>query len=266
VARKDPPIRDVSELEAAACRFWPPALKEREQTASVIPALLESQDKFIGLLHVADKSPTAWVDVLGATTDMPANLFLKHLMVLSDLGGEPLRKLHRNLPGFFANGQMRFVWHETEHIHQFGSLDQVRAWTNSSLGVDGRGLLRPRSLSPAIIDIAMLLLHGGASVEANVPGVILEKCTLGTLLGNKRSLDAFIRQGYIQVSRITGGATANAMGQLCQAYVRERLQAALPNWDFSRHTIPGISQNAGRTNMSFDLVAQGRRRHAAPSR
>lgn len=46
------------------------------------------------------------------------------------------------------------------------------------------------------------------------------------------------------------------MGQLCQAYVRERLQHALPTWDFSKHTIPGISQNAGRTDMSFDLVAE----------
>ncbi len=102
----------------------------------------------------------------------------------------------------------------------------------------------------------MLLIHGGSATDPGIPDDVLEKCTMGALIGKKRDLDSFVRQRYIHVSRITGGATANAMGQLCQAYVRERLENALPTWDFSRHTIPGISQNEGRTDMSFDLVAQ----------
>src|SRR5690606_27810447 len=43
---------------------------------------------------------------------------------------------------------------------------------------------------------------------------------------------------------------------LCQSYVSEWLQNALPHWVFLNHTIPGISQNAGRTDMSFDIVAE----------
>ena len=86
---------------------------------------------------------------------------------------------------------------------------------------------------------------------------MLDKCVVGSMLGDKPALDAFIRQRYLHVSRITGGATANRMGQLCQGYVAERLQAALPDWDFSARTVPGGSQNAGRTDTAFDLVAKG---------
>ncbi|MFA7237188.1 MAG: hypothetical protein WC058_10010 [Phycisphaeraceae bacterium] len=124
------------------------------------------------------------------------------------------------------------------------------------MNVDGAGLALATDLTEAMEDVAMLLIHGGTSVDPDLPDEIPEKCVIGSLVGRKRELDNFVRQRYIHVSRITGGATANTMGQLCQTYVRERLQNALPRWDFSQCTIPGISQNAGRTKMAFDIVAQ----------
>jgi hypothetical protein len=108
-------------------------------------------------------------------------------------------------------------------------------------------------------DVAMVLLHGGTAIEPSLPDEPYAKCCLGAMLGDKRALDAFVRQRYIHVSRITGGAAANTMGQLAEAYVRERLQAQLPKWNLSGHTIPGISQNAGRTYTSFDMVAESPR-------
>lgn len=44
------------------------------------------------------------------------------------------------------------------------------------------------------------------------------------------------------------------MGYLAQGYVKERLAQYLPRWDFSKSTIPGISQNEGRTATRFDIV------------
>ncbi len=248
--------RDINDLENHAFKFWPTVLTEREQTTSIIPKLIESQDKFIGILYVADALPVAWKDVLRATDGMPANLFLKHLMVLSDVGGEKLERFRTNILNFFPDGRMTFYWRDTEYIYEFQSLDICNTWSNKKLYVDGAGLVRPADLTAAMEDVAMLLIHGGTSIDPGLPDDIPEKCIIGSLIGRKRELDSFVRQRYIHVSRITGGATANAMGQLCQSYVRERLMNALEDWDFSRKTIPGISQNAGRTNMSFDLVAQ----------
>lgn len=248
--------RDIDDLEAHAAKFWPTVLAQREQKTSIIPKLIESQDKFIGILYVADASPVAWKTVLESTNGMPANLFLKHLVVLSDVSGEKLQRFRANILKFFSNGMMTFHWKGIKHIYQFQSLPSCRTWTNGSLKVDAAGIARPENLSSAMEDVAMLLIHGGASISPGVSDEISDKCIIGSLIGRKPELDGFVRQRYIHVSRITGGATANAMGQLCQAYVKERLQHALPKWNFSRHTIPGISHNAGRTDMAFDLVAE----------
>jgi len=248
--------RKIDDLEAHAVKFWPTALAQREQTTSIIPKLIESQEKFIGLLYVADATPSAWKDVLRATDGMPGNLFLKHLIVLSDVGGEKLQRFRTDLLTFFLNGVMTFHWKDADHTYTFCSLEECRTWTNSTLQVDGAGLANATDLSQAMEDVAMLLIHGGASIDPGLPDEISDKCIVGSLIGRKRELDSFVRQRYIHVSRITGGAASNKMGQLCQSYVREQLQIALPNWNFTRHTIPGISHNAGRTDMSFDLVAQ----------
>jgi hypothetical protein len=90
-----------------------------------------------------------------------------------------------------------------------------------------------------------------------LPEVLRERCILGGLLGRKQELEEFVRQRYIWVSRITGGATSNRLGQLAQQYVREFLLQALPDWTFiSNGSIPGISHNEQRTETSFDIVAQ----------
>jgi hypothetical protein len=248
--------RDIDDLQSHAFKFWPTSLAQREQTTSIIPKLIESQEKFIGILYVADALPVAWKDVLRATDGMPANLFLKHLIVLSDVGGEKLQRFRTDILNFFPDGVMTFRWKDTEHVYEFQSLDICRTWSNGTLYVDGAGLAQPANLTAAMEDVAMLLIHGGTSIDPGIPDDIPEKCIIGSLIGCKRELDSFVRQRYIHVSRITGGATANTMGQLCQSYVRERLQNALNGWNFSSHTIPGISHNAGRTDMSFDLVAQ----------
>jgi hypothetical protein len=187
---------------------------------------------------------------------MPANLFLKHLMVLSNVGGEQLQRFRANIKTFFTNRIMNYVWRDSLYRYRFRSLDSHSTWTNSRLGADGRRLTRAQELQDIHMDVAMLLLHGGSSVDPGVPEDLFGPCMIGTLLGRKAELDGFVRQRYIHVSRITGGATANAMGQLCQQYVCERLQAALVDWVFSRKSIPGMSQNAGRTDMAFDIVAE----------
>jgi hypothetical protein len=248
--------RSIEDLEAHAEKYWPRKLTALEQDASILPALHATQEKFIGVLYVADANPRAWSQALSLTTELSGNLFLKHLIVLSDVSGEKLQRLRSAIEFIFPDGAMHYVWREQTHTYEFQSLETVRRWANPNLGVDGPGLSHAQTLQAVHEDVAMILLHGGASIDPQVPDYILDNCVIGSLLGRKPELDAFIRRRYIQVSRITEGARANSMGQLCQRYIRERLQSSLPSWNFARHSIPNISQNAGRTDISFDMVAE----------
>lgn len=247
-------IRNLNDLEANALKFWPPKIAETERNASIIPKLIETQDKFISLLNIANADPFAWKKVLETTKELSANLFLKHLMVLSDIGGEKLMRFKRELPKLFENETMEFVWNGETHSYKFQTLLGKKTWSNTHLKVDGVGLVTNQMLSSVIEDIINLLLFGGAALADNLPAEIEEKCTIGTLIGHKRELETFVKQRYIWVSRITGGATANSLGNLAQKYVVDYLEAKLPKWDFKKKQIQKISQNK-RTLLSYDIVA-----------
>ena len=161
--------RNLNDLESQAERFWPTHLAEREQTSSIIPRLIDTQEKFIGILYVSDSGPEAWKQVLQATSGMPGNLFLKHLIVLTDVGGEKLQRFRAQFTTFFPRGKMTYVWNEKQFTYTFQSLRAVRTWTNPKLGVDGPGLASQQSLLSVHEDVAMLLLHGGASVDPTIP-------------------------------------------------------------------------------------------------
>ena len=157
----------------------------------------------------------------------------------------------------FPDRTLHFVWKSKDFSYEFKTLaiSESDNWSNDNLGVDGTGLTSVKAILPVIEDVIVLLMHGAASIDPGLPEVLSERCIIGSLLGNKAKLDVFVRQRYIWVSRITGGATANAMGHLAQEYVKERLKTLLPKWDFSQRSIPGISQNAGRTDIAFDIIA-----------
>jgi hypothetical protein len=248
--------RDYDNLKSSALIFWPTELTTKEKASSIIPKLLETQDKFISFLHIADKTPFAWKQILPSTNHLPANLFLKHLMILSDISGEKLKRFKSELPQILRDRAIHFLWKGKEYSYPFHTFGGKLSWSNKQLFVDGEGLSRPIVINDTLEDVIMLLLHGSASVDVGLPDEIHEKCIVGSLLGDKRGLDLFVRQRYIWVSRITGGATANRMGYLAEDYVREQLQSFMPNWNFSRKSIPGISQNDGRTPIQFDMVAE----------
>jgi len=248
--------RDFQELEANALRFWPEEIAEQERNSSIIPKLIATQDGFISLLHIADSGSFAWKQILPNSAQLPANLFLKHLMVLSDIGGEKLMRFKKELSKIFTDtdGTMLFTWNGKIYNYKFQTLSD-RKWSNDRLKVNGVGLARAENISPAIEDVANLILFGGLAIADGVPNEIIEKCIIGTLIGCKRELDTFVRQRYILVSRIIGGATSNALGNLAQQYVLNFLKNRLPKWDFSNKQIPNITHNQ-RTLLSFDIVAQ----------
>ncbi len=254
--------RTPEELRKHAILYWPTELAEQEKTASVIPLLLSTQDKFISILHVADSDPEAWKMALAATSDMSANLFLKHLMILSDVGGEPLNRLRTGFAKIFPNGLMKYTWKDNTYEYVFGAIPNASRLNNGRLFVDGRKLHIKKDLDPLTEDVIMLLLYGGVAIEGDIPDLVKDRCMIGSLIGDKSMLEKYIKQRYIWVSRITGGATANTLGQIAQEYVKNIIADELPDpgWEVtSDGTIPGISHNAGKTDINFDVVVKSPR-------
>jgi hypothetical protein len=244
------------ELKPRASLFWPDELRAKEEAISIIPKLIKTQDKFISILDVAELNPSSWKDVLAQTKDFPANLFLKHLMVLADVGVEPLKRIGTELKKIFADGKMVFMWREQSHEYTFKKILHGKKLNGKSLSVDGKSLAVARPLDDYLEDVTMLLLFGSAVINTKLPAEIGEKCMIGSLIGKSSELKRFVKERYIFVSKITSGAKSNALGQIAQNFVRDHLQEALPNWKITRNgQILGISQNDGVTDMDFDIVA-----------
>ena len=247
-------MRDIQDLENNALKFWPQEISDKEKSSSIIPKLIETQDKFISLLNISDANPFKWKDTLLSSKTLSGNLFLKHLIVLSDIGGEKLMRFKKELPGVFNNG-MNFIWDSKSFTYKFQTLTDKSNWNNKNLSVDGEGLIKSVELNPIMEDICMLLLFGGSAINENIPNDITEKCLIGTMLGKTEELETFVKQRYIWVSRITGGAEANTLGQLTQNYVKEYLEKKLPDWRINKDQLPNVSQNE-RTSLSVDIVAK----------
>jgi hypothetical protein len=145
--------RNLNDLELNAYKFWPPKIVELERNSSIIPKLIETQDKFISLLNIANSEPFAWKDALRLTKDFPANLFLKHLMVLSDISGEKLQRFKKELPKLFNKDIMEFVWNGGNYSYLFQTLSEKKKWDNKNMKVDGIGLSTVQELLPIIEDI-----------------------------------------------------------------------------------------------------------------
>ena len=245
--------RTVEELRDNAVFFWPKDLIDKEASISVIPTLLNTQTKFISILDVADSSPIAWKLALNITQELYPNLFLKHLMVISDVGVEPLKNI--NFKVMFPQKTMTYIWKNKLYDYTFQELLDKSSLSSSKLCVDSKGLLKPCILTPLLEDVIMLLMYAGVSTDEFVDEGLKEKCVIGSLLGKRDEIKQFVKQKYIWVSRITAGATSNTKGQLAQRYVLEKLQDKLPNWNLnSNGSIPGVSHNNGKTDMSFDIV------------
>lgn len=243
--------RSLGELEANSVGHWPESLVTAAASASVIPRLIKTQDQFISILNISDRSPLAWRDALKTTQSLPPNLFLKHLSVLTDIGGEKivhLKKQFATLP----SQVLRFSWQGNEESYRLESVAENSAWTNAALHIDGAGLSEAASLTPAMQDVCMILLWGGSALHPGLPSY-LDKCEVGSMLGLADELDRYVRQRYIHVSRITAGADANAIGHLCQSEVERALVAALPGWKLSR-SIPGVRAGRKAIDTEFDIV------------
>jgi hypothetical protein len=245
--------KTIEQLEENACRYWPRDIAEAVARINPIPLLVQTQDTFLSILKCADASPTAWIDVLNSCSTLRANVFLKHLCVLADIGGERLQRFSRDFSFLFPTNALEFEWNGNEYLYEFSNSSP--SWTNPKLGIDKDSLPLNHELSGDLKDVAMLILWGGSAINnASLPDELTQKCMIGNLIGHPDALEEFVHRRYIYVSRNTGGSTANDCGHACEESCISRLKALLPEpYIIGGHSVPGITQN-DKNETTFDIV------------
>lgn len=246
--------RTRTELEVHSCKWWPENLVTLEADASIIPTLIRTQDGFISILTLADATnPESVFNVMSAS-NYAVNLFLKHLMVLTDFGSEPLQRVNRDFLDYFPERKMSYVVDGQTFEYQFNGLPVRGALNNKKMHTDTENILHHERINPLFKDLIVLLLFGSNAVDDNIANIFM-KCTVGNLMGKSDELKEFIKQRYIFVSRITGGAQANGLGNAAQVYAKNYLEERLGQeyTILSNGHIPGVTHNDGRTLTTFDL-------------
>jgi hypothetical protein len=100
-----------------------------------------------------------------------------------------------------------------------------------------------------------ILLFASTSDYAEHAGLMA--CEIGSMLGDDDALTKFVRSRYITVSRITGGATANSLGQLAQSEVVDFLKMRLgEDYKITSNGSILIDGYAKKGGMPFDLVVE----------
>jgi len=248
--------RTIDELEVRACKWWPKEVREEALKISVLQILLDSQEKFISIMKLADKAnPFSLFDLLDASR-FSYSMFLKHLVVLVDFGGEPLQRINKNFSEIFPDKTLIFNVGSGEKEYTFTKLPVLGVLNNKKMRIDTVENLTATHLDVSLFkDIIMLLMYGAAATDAGIRAV-LYKCTPYEYIGDDSKVEEFVRQNYIKVSRIIGGKTASDLGNVAQQYIVRHLTEALgDNYCVrSNGTIPGVTQNDGGTLTSFDVV------------
>lgn len=248
--------RDIDDLEEQAILWWPENLNQKNSAISIIPNLVKTQDDFLRILSLSKNDPYHFFDILEASK-FQVNFFLKHLCVLADYGGEPIQRLGRSFKDIFSvDGEYRidYSWNEEKFSYTFETLP-VKGLSNKKLFIDGDGLLTNQKISGLYKDMIILLMFGSTSTVSDEAA--LSSCEIGTLLGKPEALEKYVRERYLYVSRITGGATANKLGQLAQQEVVQFLSSALGDTYNVRSNgsieLKGYAKAGG---MPFDIVVE----------
>jgi hypothetical protein len=150
--------RSFEELEKVASKFWPSELSEIEATLSVIPLLLKTQDQFVSVIGTGAPTLERLFTIIEAT-DLSANLFVKHLVILADYGGEMLQRVSTEFYTLFPEGELHYDWHGKQQTYIFKALP-TKKLSNKALKIDGKQLLEDHPLDDLQKDAIALLLFG----------------------------------------------------------------------------------------------------------
>ncbi|MFZ5910003.1 MAG: hypothetical protein ACOYYU_08325 [Chloroflexota bacterium] len=193
--------KTFEQLEAVASKFWPAELSEIESKLSVIPLLLKTQDQFLNIISVETPSLEKLFTVIESAS-LPANLFLKHLVILADFGGEMLQRVSAEFETLFPSGELHYFWRGERRTYKFSAVPKQK-FGNKALKIDGKELLNAHPLDDLQKDAIALLLFGNVcSNENSEVAHALSRCKIGKCLGEPHLASKIVKQRYLWFSKI----------------------------------------------------------------
>lgn len=248
-------FRSIKELEEVGCKWWPKEVRDEAQKVSILQYLLDTQEKFISLLTLADsKKPDKLFSLLEAS-DFEYHLFLKHLMLLTDVGSEPIQRINTSFNEIFPKNELVYKLGRKECSYTFSSLPQKGKLDNKKMQVDTMENLQASCKDKELCkDLVMLLIYGASSTIPRTRA-ILYKCNAFDFLGQEDKIKQYVRENYIRVSRIIAGKTATDLGNVAQLYALNYLSERLgDNYNLVNNgTIPGVKLDDDK-EATFDIV------------
>lgn len=253
---EDKYVRTMDELEKYACLWWPKEIREYADKFSILQTLLDTQEKFISILKLSNPNDANGIFNIIQASGFSIKCFLKHLMLLTDIGAEPLQRLNANFDSLFPGRTMVYAIGDKQYSYAFHELPIKSKLDNKKMRVDTKENMLNHKCNEALLkDVIMLLIFGGSCISAKLRAV-LYRHTVSDYLNNDEAIDQFVRQNYIRVSRIIAGRTANDLGNSMQNYAADYIAKKLGE-DYSVKvfgSIPGVSINDGQTEAKFDIV------------
>ena len=252
-------LRSIKDLEKVGCKWWPKEVRDEAMKVSILQYLLNTQEKFISLLTLADsKKPEKLFGLLNAS-DFEYHLFLKHIILLTDVGSEPIQRINTSFKEIFPNKELVYKLGRKEYSYTFTSLPIKGIPNNKKMQIDTMENLQAACKNKDLCkDIIMLLIYGAASTTPRTRA-ILYKCNAYEFLGQEDKIKQYVRENYIRVSRIIAGKTATDLGNVAQVYALNYLSERLgDNYELVNNgTIPGVKLDDDK-EATFDIVVSRR--------
>lgn len=248
-------LRSIKDLEQVGSKWWPKEVRDEAMKVSILQYLLDTQEKFISLLTLADRNKPEKLFSLIDASDFEYHLFLKHLILLTDVGSEPIQRFNTSFKEIFPNGQIDFTIGKKKQSYKFVTLPSKGVPNNKKMQSDTlENLEAPCRNVDLCKDLIMLLIYGAAS-DLNRTASVLYKCNAYEYLGQEELIKKYVRQNYIRVSRIVGGKEATDLGNVAQSYAVRYLAEHLGE-DYNvvnAGTIPGVQMDDNK-EVTFDIV------------
>lgn len=248
-------LRSIKDLEKVGSKWWPKEVREEAMKVSILQYLLDTQEKFISLLTLADRNKPEKLFNLIDASSFEYHLFLKHLILLTDVGSEPIQRFNSSFKEIFPDGKLEFAIGKQNHSYKFTTLPTKGVPNNKKMQIDTlENLTSPCRNVELCKDLIMFLIYGAASTTPRTAAV-LYKCNAFEYLGQEELIKKYVRQNYIRVSRIVGGKEASDLGNVAQSYAVRYLAEHLGE-DYNvvnAGTIPGVQMDDNK-EVTFDIV------------